>query len=217
MKTLKFNKPQLLNDCFDIKDDTTIWGGDYISVCNNREKTPLRDRASFGCFNKLLDLKIGSNYVKKESNGLYLMAFDFPSPALYVGIAAGDSKNPEGVIRRIAKHCVKARGSNVGSINNSGGVNHTGNWREFAVKRYNLMNEAVDDLSDVRFNFAETNDNNKKSTLELFEGLIFHNLNEIRYDICRLFWPEFPPEEVFLLTSRASNKITRDGINAILW
>lgn len=216
MTILKFNEPKLLNCCFYVEGDATMWDGSYIDVYNGKEKTPLRDRASFGSFNKLLILKNRINYIKQESNGLYLMAFDFPSPALYVGIAAGDGKSPEGIIRRIAKHCVKARGSNVGSVNSSGGVNHTKNWRAFAVNRYKSMNGVVDDLSDVRFNFAETNDGNKKSTLELFEGQIFRK-NKIFYDICRLFWPEFPPEKVYLLTGSASSKMITDDMTIILW
>lgn len=149
-----------------------------------------------------------------RASGLYMVAARAPYKAIYVGIAAGDGKSPEGILNRIRKHRVKITGSHVGSEtvtagraipSNVGGVSHTGHWREFAAARYSQLRDAhmLPDLcSDVQLATGHTCTDTKHG-LECFESEIFHNRGAVQERLCEHFWPGEDNSNIFILTSRA--------------
>jgi hypothetical protein len=129
--------------------------------------------------------------------GLYLMAFDLPTPHIYVGIAAAGGRAPEGVLNRMRKHCIKTMGMNGGL-----GVHHPKKWQQFALARYQFMQQrkTTDKLEDVRFLYGSSSDSNPKATLEHFEAMICSNHQNSLTDICNQLWPETPAGNITLIT-----------------
>ena len=85
--------------------------------------------------------------------GDYILAFNDPHPAFYVGVAEGGGKVPEGITNRILKHLVKVTGSHIGTGKyKTGGVNHTKHWRDYEVLRAQFYSnkQVPDQFSDAR-------------------------------------------------------------------
>lgn len=131
-----------------------------------------------------------------KSYGVYILAIDHPRKAFYVGIAAADSDQPEGVGSRIRTHRVKLTASNVGRTlacgtpAGVGGVHHPEKWRLFAVERYqhHLTNGVDDGCADVRV-MVGTAGNNAWEILDQYERAILHNAGGCRSKIFDILWP----------------------------
>lgn len=198
MTSLTFNSPQFISDHFIVSTDLTHWTRSYMKTPHGT--TPQRNRASFQKIDGVLQPETDLGFALDQATGLYLLAFDLPQPSLYVGIAA-EGKNPEGVARRIRKHCVKSMGSHVGSIDSTGGVHHPGKWRKFAISRHEHFDGAEDVLADVRFVHAIATVGNQKAILQKFERLICSNARGVLDQICSKLWPVCGADDVWLLTS----------------
>ena len=198
MIELSFHTLQRLAAHFEVRPDLTPWARTYIKTAHGL--TPLRERATFGGIQQVLQPLIHSVHELERATGLYLLAFDRPTPALYVGIAA-DGRAPEGILRRLRKHCVKALGSNVGSGQSTGGVHHPRQWCEFAVDRYNQTEGLIDDLGDARFTHAQTSEGNSKLALQGFERLVCQNADGVLDGICDRLWAGSSARDIRLLTS----------------
>lgn len=216
MKTetdLVFQQPALLRDHFIIPADTAPWVGPlgtYSRCLDSRGKevgfTPARKRATFGSLTQSLQPRTSNGMLLNTSYGVYLLAFDVPFPALYVGIAASSSKTPEGVLSRIRKHRVKFTSSHIGSSETThGGVNHTGGWREFAVQRIKYFaSQGITDCGpDARFvvgDFVPSGGpGSHKVEAEWFEGKLTGS-ERLKEHLIDLLWPGRRSGDVFLLT-----------------
>ena len=211
---LTFQQPARLSEHFSIPPDTAPWKGPvgtYNRCFDLKGKeigyTPARERATFGSLTQSLRPQTGTGTSLNTAYGVYLLAFDLPSPALYVGIAASSSKNPEGVLSRIRKHRVKLTSSHIGSSPTThGGVNHTGGWREFAIRRakYFSDQQTPDCAFDARFlvgNFVPSGGpSGHKSEAEWFEGQLTGGQG-LKKQIISLLWPGKQSADVFLLTT----------------
>jgi hypothetical protein len=196
MKTLKFDKFKKLSEHFDIPPDSSSWNGEYKNI-EKYGKTPDRQRADFQTAgNALAPI---TNFAKglKSSYGIYVIGLEVPFPAIYIGIAAGGSKSPEGILTRIRKHRVKVTGSHVGrNSNTSGGVNHTEGWRGIAkqrAKHFETIN-AIDSCKDLWFGVGAAYDVhgeslNDKATLEVFESMLVSNFQGAYEKLAKSFWP----------------------------
>ena len=198
MTSLTFNSPQFISDHFIVSPDLTHWTRSYVKTPHGT--TSQRDRASFQKIDRVLQPETDLAFALDQATGLYLLAFDLPQPSLYVGIAA-EGPNPEGVARRIRKHCVKSMGSHVGSIDSTGGVHHPAKWRKFAISRHEHFDGAEDVLADVRFVHASATDGNQKSILQNFERLICSNAEGVLDQMRAALWPDYESKGVLLLTS----------------
>ncbi len=190
LRLLRITPTLRLAEHFDIPKDDTDWFpiGTYSKVSGGN--TPDRPRARFRWKDALRPKTPEANGLANTS-GLYLLAARVPYKAIYVGIAAGDGKSPEGILNRIRKHRVKITASHVGSErvmagktipSNVGGVSHTGHWREFAADRYSAL-KATDRLPDLCADIQLATGHtciDRKHILECFESEIFHNLRAIR-------------------------------------
>jgi hypothetical protein len=199
MISLKFNNLQQVTEQFQVSFDTTPWDRSYVQTVHGN--TPQRARASYNGITQVLHPTTPESAMLKHATGVYLVAFDLPTPALYVGIAAESAKNPEGILRRLRKHCIKAMGSNMGSNTSTGGVHHPQKWCQFAMKRHEYLNGKLDNLGDVRFTHAKASEGNHKSILQDFERLICSNTAGVLDQIYSLLWPGSNTRDVCLLTS----------------
>ncbi len=214
MRHLIFAAPERLTDHFRVAPDTTGWNGCYVKTPHGR--TPQRARASFGTINKILEpiTPLGSSLA--GATGLYMLAFERPAPALYVGIAAL-ARQPEGILRRVRKHGIKAMGSNVGRASSTGGVHHPFLWGSFAATRHAFLKGVTDDLSDVRFVTAQASAGNHKADLQHFEHLICRNVNGILDTLCDKLWPGRCASTVTLLTKATVGLRANQDYSIKLW
>lgn len=196
MMLLKFSSPQMLTDLFDVPEDRTPWGCEYTQVLN-QGLTPQRERATFEHYNNALEPREISEDTLTRF-GLYLLAADNPSPHLYVGYAASNSPQPEGLLNRLKKTRCKITGSHVGPYNfpnNSiGGVNHGGiKWTNFAVTRHAFHRDrnTYDSLSDIRLVIGSIQGqvHQEKTALMAYVTCITRNSEDILGEACRTLWP----------------------------
>lgn len=218
MTTLAFISPLQLRDHFEIPIDEAEWRGrvgDYVLTTpdsrGKKYQTPDRHRATFSTLSKSLVPVTDQARSLKTHYGVYMLAFEIPFPAFYVGIAASSSKSPEGILSRIRKHRVKLTGSHIGSsIDKHGGVDHTGGWREFAIQRAQFCVErsTQDDVADARLSFADfmpsAGPAEHKKEAEWFESQLTGNpgWNEA---VVRRLWPNHDPSSIFQLTRGKSS------------
>lgn len=118
---LRLMHPQRLIDLFEIPEDVTPW-----EPLSHKSNQPTRERASFGSLSQALTPKATWHQLGMGEHGIYAVGFSEPYPAIYVGLAVGET-----FLSRLRKHRVKATGSSVGA-----GVSHTRHWRKFAIDRY---------------------------------------------------------------------------------
>lgn len=214
MITLTFEQPRLLKDHFEVMPDATPWNRTYIKTRHGT--TPERGRATYQTVQRVLRPQTEIAHHLAEATGLYMLAFDLPSPALYVGIAA-EAKRPEGILRRLQKHCVKAMGSNVGKFGSTGGVHHPSKWSDFAIQRHVFLNGTHDALADVRFITAQVNEGNEKTHLEHFEAILCSNLDRSLDQICAKLWEGGAAHNIRLLTDRFSRLRGAFDHRLLLW
>lgn len=198
MISLNFKPAQRIVDHFLVTPDLTPWGRSYVKTQHGQ--TPERERANFHSIRQVLQPRTDEAQRLEGATGLYMLAFDHPFPSLYVGIAA-EANNPEGILRRLRKHCIKAMGSNVGSATSTGGVHHPRQWCAFAIERHTFFDGAQDHLTDVRFTDAQASGGNHKAVLQDFERLICRNADGVLDGICDRIWPGCAAQDVCLLTS----------------
>jgi hypothetical protein len=212
MNTLSLNCPISLAEHFDIPVDDSAWGGQYL-VVPREGRTPQRERAQFRSISCALRPITTTGTSIDTHFGVYIFAMNWPTPALYVGLAANGGKSPEGIGKRLRKHRIKSSGSHVGShLMSVGGVNHTQGWRNYAPARhqYFTTNAMPDDGLDIRIVIGEvlTEEGLKvqsKVHLERFEASIATNEVGILDRIKQLLWPDVDPRVVQLLTTRHGN------------
>jgi hypothetical protein len=208
---LIFDGPVNLNQHFSIPSDLTLWPGfGYLRA--NGGMTPARDRASFSTLSNAMTATTAYGNSLTSTFGVYIIGFNEPKPAFYVGVAGNDGKAPEGVRTRILKHRVKATGSHIGSApDKTGGVHHPEQWQFFASSRAQSYSTrpAADQCADARLVIGQIDLNPLQPTkiLEYFEHLIYKNENGIRDYLYGLLWPGVDPSSVILLTS-GSNRGT---------
>lgn len=226
MSKLSFITPQSVVDHFDVSADTTAWGGEYQqSFLGNGKtsgQTPVRNRASFHTKSRALVAKSELALRLKKQCGLYLVSFDLPYPALYIGIAA-KSKKPEGILSRLQKHRIKATAAHLGSSpTNNGGMNHTRGWRSFAIDRYAYFSQrdVADNCADMKFSFGDVEISDvvctHKKGLEYIENFIFQN-NDIQKKLRLLLWPDIGSTDVYQLTSTTSRGIKPSVSSVDFW
>jgi len=203
-----------LQDHFQVIPDATSWGRSYIQTAHG--KTPMRERATFRQIQQVLHPVTEVAHNLDKATGLYMLAFDLPSPALYVGIAA-EAKSPEGILSRLRKHCIKAMGANVGNPGSTGGVHHPQKWAKFAVQRHAFFNGNEDVLSDVRFVTAQSSNGNNKFDLQNFEHQICNNTDQVLDSICTRLWEGKSSQDVCLLTSGTVHPRGELDCHMILW
>ncbi len=204
---IEFLTPVRLSDHFDIPVDTSQWTGppgSYIRAADGKGFSPAREKASFGTIAKSMLPKTEVGIQLQRTHGIYVLAFDIPKPAIYVGIAAEFGKSPEGVMGRVRKHRIKLTSSHVGtSPTNYGGVKHTGGWREYAEARVHHFEstQESDACSDGRiscgqFKASGPDGQHKEQALWFENQLTTKYLNRL----IKLLWPDVSPGDVFLLT-----------------
>lgn len=133
---LRFTDPLALTDLFDVYADQTPWES-LIHTSNQ----PRREPASFGSLSNALVPKDAWHRTGAGNHGIYAIGFSIPKPAIYIGLAVGET-----FLSRLRKHRAKATGSYVGA-----GVSRTRHWRAFATARYDqyLKRGTPDDLADA--------------------------------------------------------------------
>ena len=227
---LTFSRPQKLSEHFLIPVDESRWTGKvgaYSSCIDSLGKkiglTPARDRATFHSLSRAMTPVTPTGTRLDSTFGVYLLAFDVPSPAFYVGVAASSSKSPEGMLSRFRKHRIKLTSSHIGgSATTHGGVNHTGGWREFAAKRadYFSQQRLPDRVDDGRFSCGEFvasgGSGSHKAKAEWFESLITNRGSHMDRIIC-LLWPGRNAADVFLLTTGNSSGVRPQSPEIALW
>jgi hypothetical protein len=196
MNTLIFDKVKKLSEHFDIPPDCSKWNGQYRNIPKEGQ-TPDRLQASFETVTNSLSPTTCFASGLKSIYGIYVIGVELPHPAIYIGIAAGESKSPEGILKRIRKHRVKVTASHVGSNNLTvGGVNHTLGWRCIAKQRaeyFQTINE-LDTCKDLWFAVGRAYDNSganliDKMTLEVFESMLVCNHQDLYKKLSQFFWP----------------------------
>lgn len=227
---LSFREPARLSQHFSIPLDVSPWKGPvgtYNSCLDSKGKqigfTPARERATFGSLSQSLQATTSVGRLLSKAYGVYLLAFDLPFPALYVGIAASSSKSPEGVLSRIQKHRVKLTASHIGSsATTHGGVNHTGGWREFAIQRasYFCDQGIADCVPDARLVVGEFTPSGglhtHKSEAEWFEGQLTGDERLKRY-LMRLLWPAEELSRYVLLTTGCNSGLRPESPSVTFW
>jgi len=204
-----------LSDHFFAPVDNTPWvPGEYETCVDKRSKktglTPARERAPFQTLTRGLRATSQFGESLSQTFGLYLLTFDLPFPAIYVGVAASSSRSPEGVLSRIQKHRIKLTASHIGASRAThGGVNHTGGWREFATHRarYHADQQIADQCQDGRFACGlfhpSDGPSSHKTQAEWFESQLLSNQTVINC-LIHLFWPGVQSQTVFRLTKGTS-------------
>lgn len=162
---LTFAPPQKLSDHFKIPIDESRWTGavgEYSTCFDANGKkiglTPARERATFHSVSRAMTPVTLTGKCLASTFGVYLLAFDVPSPAFYVGVAGSSSKTPEGMLNRFRKHRIKVTSSHVGgSATTDGGVKHPGGWRTFAAERAVWLSQQglADIVDDGRFSCGQ--------------------------------------------------------------
>jgi len=197
MITLKFDKIKKLSEHFEVPPDFSTWNGQYRNIPKEGQ-TPDRQQASFGSLTKALVPTTPFASELQTTFGIYVIGVEWPSPAIYIGIAAGGSKSPEGILKRIRKHRVKLTASHLGSTAQSvGGVNHTSGWRDIAKPRaayFQTLNE-IDRCTDIWFTVGKAYDDSgsnltDKMTLEIFESMLVWNHQDLYKTLSQIIWPQ---------------------------
>jgi hypothetical protein len=215
---LLINQTLNLQDFFIVPPDETKWEPMEYILSGNKHKVlvPNRDRATFSSINNALISKSEYSNNLKNDLGIYLLSFDVPYRAFYVGVAGNGAKGkPEGVLKRISKHRIKVTASNVGVS-----VNHTKKWREFAFDRYQyfLDKKMKDSCLDMRFNIGKIESGvTQTEMLEFFEHQILHNINDVRSRIYDLLWPNNMINDVKMLTAASKKGYLPDDPEIYLW
>lgn len=206
--SLVFGSPVKLNQHFNIPADLTPWPGfAYVRAAGGM--TPARPRASFSTLTNAMSASTPYGSSLTSTFGVYMIGFDDPQPAFYVGVAGNDGKAPEGVKTRIFKHRVKATGSHIGAApGKTGGVHHPKQWQFYADlrARFYAARPTPDQCADARLIIGQISLTTSQPTkaLEYFEHLIYKNEQGIRDYIYGLLWPHLDPASVILLTSGSS-------------
>lgn len=218
---LVFDKPIVASNHFEIPPDTSAWSTyGYRHV--DGDQTPLRDRAPFRTSRLGMVAKSEIGNLMANKYGLYALAFDIPSPTLYVGIASEGGAAPEGVLSRIRKHRVKTTGSHVGAHEHAtGGVHHPANWIKFATQRAkHFARQNIKDVcADMRIIIAnlEGVPFQRKNLLECCEALLCVNDRGNLHRLYNLLWPESDPLKVNLLTVRHIKRIEGCDCEVEFW
>ncbi len=186
-----------LSDHFNVPADSTKWNGEYTIVAKHG-RTPARQRADFQTPRYALEPITAIAKELDSVYGIYAIGVEYPSPAIYIGIAAGGSKSPEGILSRIRKHRVKITGSHVGKSRDTvGGVNHTAGWRYIAKQRSRLFQASrlLDTCQDVWLRIGAAHDTagaplSDKATLEIFESMLASNHQGLYRELAQSFWPK---------------------------
>lgn len=216
MFDMRITQPVRLRELFDVPQDETPWARYKYTPSFQRNGvssglTPDRLRATFRSLGKSLRPLDERGRALAHMFGLYMVASSVPVPALYVGIAAGDSLHPEGFLKRIRKHRVKLTGSHIGvEPDRNGGVRHTKGWAEFAPRRARQLN-GNDACEDVRVLLGQLRRPGQfelavqsKTWLEHFESCICSNIQGLGDHINRLLWPEYTERYILLTTMHRS-------------
>lgn len=215
MYNLKVSLPQSIPEHFGVSSDLTPWSGAYTRTKHGL--TPTRPRATYGGIPQVLKPLSPEASGLDAATGLYMLAFDLPTPSLYVGIAA-EGGSAEGVLRRLRKHCIKAMGSHVGASDSStGGVHHPRQWCAYAQDRHSARDGQPDDLGDARFVVARVVEGNSKPVLEAFESMICRNAEGVLDGICERLWPGGRAKDVRLLTSGMRRRHLAMDFRIHLW
>lgn len=218
---LVFNEPIVASNHFEIPPDTSTWDTfGYHHVDGGQ--TPLRARASFGTSGSGMIAKSEIGNLMMNKYGLYALAFDIPSPTLYVGIASEGGAAPEGVLSRIRKHRVKTTGSHVGAHENTtGGVHHPANWIKFATQRaQHFARQKIQDVcADMRIIIGsiEGAPSQQKNWLECCEALLCVNDRGNLHRLYTFLWPESDPHKVNLLTDRYIKRVEGCDCEVKFW
>ncbi|RLD54775.1 MAG: hypothetical protein DRJ01_17585 [Bacteroidetes bacterium] len=226
---LKFTLPIYLKEYFVIPEDTTSWNKDYFDFVSGKKQTryfrPNRKRADFKSHGKAL-VPLSDSDIKNfiPEHGIYILVFQYPYPAIYVGIATENST--ETITSRIKKHRVKITASNVGASDKSvGGVSHTKGWRIFAPGRFDYFNGIgeIDTCQDVRlitgtFKASSGSENYKKEA-EYFERMIESNKNTVLDSIISRLWPneKLKHGNIEMITTNVSRGIRPHNPIIQLW
>lgn len=227
--TLIFTQPIYLKDHFSIPEDTTSWDKGYYDYMSGKKPKryfrPSRNRATFESHGNAL-VPLCDSYIKNfiPEHGIYILVFQHPRPAIYVGIASENST--ETITSRIKKHRVKITGSNVGIKENSvGGVSHTMGWRNFAPGRFDYFDriDEIDTCQDVllitgTFKASSGSDNYKKEA-EYFERMIESNTNSVLDSIISRLWPNerLTHKDIKMITTSVSKGIQPNNPCIKLW
>jgi hypothetical protein len=207
MMILTFDEPQKLTDYFDVPLDTTSWNMLYRNIPNNI-KIPNR-QPNFKVSNSL-KLKTGVTFPSEY--GLFILAMDKPR-AIFIGYAAEDSKQPEGITNRLKKYRSHITGSNLGN-----GVHHPEVWQTFTKARFDYFQSLnkVDDCADVRFVIGKMDSiQQEKLPLEYCRYRIVKNSNNIRDEIYSRLWNGGNNGNVICLNDRVQQGKFNGSV--ILW
>jgi hypothetical protein len=217
---LLLNAPVALEQHFEVPVDHTTWPNKTYRKTKSGW-TPTRPQATFGTWNQGLTALTRLSHELTSTFGMYILAFDKPYPAIYIGIAADDGTSPEGISNRVKKHRVKATGSHVSASQDTvGGVAHMKNWRKFAIDRasFHQDQELFDSMADARLITAaiQGSSGQRKKDLERFEKAIIADQRGIRSSIEKLLWPDFEGK-VFLLNGEKGKPSMLGTDEVILW
>lgn len=227
---LKFSRLDHISNHFAIPPDESEWTdkvGAYTDCFDSKGKkigcTPARHRADFETLSKSMLPTTERGQQMDSSFGVYLLAFDIPTLALYVGVAAASSKSPEGVLSRVRKHRIKLTASHIGrTATTHGGVNHTGGWRAFAERRarHFVAQKVLDVAEDARITIGEfvpsAGADSHKVEAEWFEHQITAS-GRAMDDIVNLLWPGMKSADVTLLTIGTSRGVRPAAPEIELW
>ena len=211
MPTLTFSNPQYFKHNFQVPVDSSLWNQQYKK--NSNGTSPIRKAVLK--INSALTPVNNSILANKLVYGIYILTFELPYKAFYVGIASGDSKKPEGILNRLRKHRIKATGSNGGN-----GVHHPEQWRKFAQDRFTYFHsqELADSCDDARFVIGQINENcQNKSILQFYESHIRNNSNGILDDLYKLLWGCQNNTDIMMLTSATCIPQFREDLSFKLW
>ena len=209
--------PTPLSTLFDIPPDLAVWPDQrYRNVFDGKGKrsgsTPVRARAAFGSHDRCMTAISGSMAERyRDMFGIYMLTFTVPEQWFYVGIAAPDTRKPEGVLSRILKHRIKATGSHVGTEISYGGVNHTVGWRVFAPRRYRSIeaNGGEDRLADAWLSVARPpSELMGKKSLEKLEDAIVRGHDGLRASVFASIPGWKPDEPVNILNAVGDRFVT---------
>ena len=153
---LTFAPPQKLSDHFSIPCDKSRWtgaAGEYSACIDAKGKkiglTPARERATFHSLSRAMTPVTPNGKALNSTFGVYLLAFDVPSPAFYVGVAASSRRSPEGILSRIRKHRVKLTCSHIGgSASTHGGVSGMC-WRLPMSLKFSFQRSVIMDIAQI--------------------------------------------------------------------
>jgi hypothetical protein len=222
MIRLKFQSPQQLSSIFDIPVDNTNWNPPHFVKTVNGW-TPVRARASFRTVTHGLIVVDPAGSALANTYGLYALAIAEPEAAIYIGIAAGGGRAPEGILSRIRKHRVKLTGSHVGaSPQSNGGVHHPEEWRNFAAARHKhfVAGGREDICADVRLVLAsldlgDSSEADGKGVLEAIESAIVNDVGGVLRELCALLWDE--DMSVRLLTTGSTSRRLSELVRIEYW